>query len=375
MDGFVKTSSQAAHARRRPPRGFYGRASATSRTAIRLLRATVRREQRHGTLPSSARAPLRRRLQEAGARDGGATIGWAASARCSRAKRTRSASTRVRKSGASRSSASTSSWRQREEDGGEWPIPPRDLGRPDRVVGVTGGSSPKAGPSRRAPHSWGTGPQDVVLTQHQQSHDVKNCSAGRQPPTSARPAKPDLDDHGPGLALLRLPGRGAAEGEPVTVTRREALSWPRRRRRAAAAGRHRRRLDRRARGARGRRPLLHARRRWRCATSWSDDHPQTRIPGRAGRGGGRLHRRPPRPIRSAIPPLAKTASAGRRAWPPSRSRGRSRARASGRPRSRSGRACSTEGRPSWEEIPRRSGGAPQPAVEKPETLGQRFFVS
>ena len=65
----------------------------------------------------------------------------------------------------------------------------------------------------------GTDPKTSVLNSFQQSHDVKNLFVvdGSSLRERVLP-EPDLDDHGPGLALLRPPGRRAAEGEPVTTS-------------------------------------------------------------------------------------------------------------------------------------------------------------
>src|SRR5262249_33928935 len=46
---------------------------------------------------------------------------------------------------------------------------------------------------------------------------------GRLEPRQRVLPEPDLDDHGPGLALVRLPRGRAAQGEPVSLSRRDAL--------------------------------------------------------------------------------------------------------------------------------------------------------
>src|SRR5262249_58644504 len=46
---------------------------------------------------------------------------------------------------------------------------------------------------------------------------------GRQQPRERVLPEPDLDHHGPGLALLRVPGRSAREGGAVKIDRREML--------------------------------------------------------------------------------------------------------------------------------------------------------
>jgi choline dehydrogenase-like flavoprotein len=68
----------------------------------------------------------------------------------------------------------------------------------DRHILTEGWSDPRAG--HRA---HGQRPQDLGLTQHQQSHDVKNLFVvdGSSHCERVLP-EPDLDDHGPGLAVV-----------------------------------------------------------------------------------------------------------------------------------------------------------------------------
>src|SRR5207245_9145922 len=94
---------------------------------------------------------------------------------------------------------------------------------------------------RTHPHRWrgqprsgnrehGELPQDVgpepVPAVARREEPVRG---GRQQPRQRLVPEPDVDDHGPRLALLRSPGRRAGEGEPVKredqagLTRRHAL--------------------------------------------------------------------------------------------------------------------------------------------------------
>ena len=75
----------------------------------------------------------------------------------------------------------------------------------DREILTEGWSIHELGTAR-----MGNDPKTSVLNQYQQSHDVKNLFVvDGSSHVSASLPEPDLDDHGPGLALLRLPGRAS----------------------------------------------------------------------------------------------------------------------------------------------------------------------
>ena len=154
---------------------------------------------------------------------------WAASARSWPGTRIRSISIRCgRTSGGSPSSGSTTSsattsgrcartWPPRaqemfEEAGFE-------IVNVDRQVLTRGLVDPRA---RHGPH--GHGPEDVrVESVPAVARREESLRRGWQQPRQRVVPEPDVDDHGAGLALVRLPGLGIQEGEsvmspPVTLT-------------------------------------------------------------------------------------------------------------------------------------------------------------